>query len=170
MSRPSDSKTVFTLVFVFGLLALTVLRVNGWRVPSSSWSNWKVFQFQQASTSPQEAIYTMIDAERAGNTKAYLDAFTGSMRDELLQVVKENSEAKFASYLSQNATFQGVAVTITDQPSPVEAQARVDYVYGDRNEIQNLYLRREGKQWKILKVAGAEQLKSPFPFGSGVTD
>jgi hypothetical protein len=168
MSRAPNSKTVFTLVFVFVLLALTALRVNGWRLPSMS--NWKVFQSQQASLSPQDAIYSMIDAERAGNTKAYLDTFTGSMRDELLQVVKENSEPKFASYLAQSATFQGVAVTITDQPNPVEAQARVDYVYGDRNEVQNLSLRREGKQWKILKVAGTQQLKSPFPFGSGVTD
>lgn len=168
MSRTPNFKTIFTFVFVFGLLALTFLRVNSWRLPS--WSNWKAFQSQQASTSPQGAIYSMIDAERAGDTKAYLDAFTGSVRDELLQIIKENSEPKFASYLAQNATFQGVAVTITDQPSPIEAQARVDYVYGDRNEVQNLYLKREGKQWKILKVAGTEQLKSLFPFGSGVTD
>jgi hypothetical protein len=168
MIRTSNVRTVFTLVFVFGLLALTALRVNGWRLPS--WSIWRVFQSGQASSSPEDAIYSMIDAERAGDTKAYLDTFTGSMRDQILQVIKENTESKFASYLTRNAAFQGVAVTVTDRPSPEEAQVRVDYVYSDRNEVQKLYLKREGERWRILKVAGSEQTESLFPFGSGVTD
>jgi hypothetical protein len=112
----------------------------------------------------------MIDAERAGDAKAYLDTFTGSMRDQVFQVIKENTESKFASYLTRNAAFQGVAVTVTDRPSPEEAQVRVDYVYGDRNEVQKMYLKREGERWRILKVAGSEQTESLFPFGSRVTD
>ena len=167
MSGAPNPRTVFTLVFVLGLLVLTGLRVNGWRLPS--WSNWQFFQSRPPS-SPEDAIYSMIDAERAGDTKAYLDAFTGSMRNELLQVIKENSQSKFASYLTRNATFQGVAVAVVDRPSTTDAQVRVEYVYGDRNQVQNLYLKREGGRWKVFRMAGAEQLASPFPFGSRVTD
>jgi len=168
MTLTSNRRTVFTLFFVFGLLALTVLRVNGWSLPS--WSSWRVFQSRQIPSSPEDAIYGMIDAERAGDTRAYLDTFTGPMRDQVFQVIKENTESKFASYLTRNASFQGVAVTVTDRPSPEEAQVRVDYVYSDRNEVQKLYLRREGESWRILRVAGSEQTESLLPFGSRVTD
>lgn len=163
-----NQRTVFTVVFVFGLLALTGLRVNGWRLPS--WSNWWVVQFGRASSSPEDAIYSMIDAERAGDARGYVDAFTGSMRNELLQVIKESSESKFGSYLTRNATFQGVAVTVIDRSSATDAQLRVEYVYGDRNEVQNLYLKREAERWKIYRMAGAEQQAAPFAFGSRVTD
>jgi hypothetical protein len=168
MKASPNPKTVFTIVFIFGLLALTGLRVNGWRLPS--WSNLKVFRSERASSSPEDAIYNMIDAERAGDTKAYVDAFTGSMRNDLLQVIKENSEPKFASYLTGNATFQGVAVRVIDRPSATEAQVRVEYVYGDRNEVQNLYLKRDGERWRVYQIAGAERQATPFAFGSRVTD
>jgi len=166
MSRRPNPRTVFTLAFVLALLALTVLRVNGWRLPA--WSSWRTFESRPSS--PEDAVYSMIDAERAGDPKAYLDSFTGSTRDQLLQVIKEKGEPTFASYLTQNAAFQGVAVTVTDRPTLEEALVRVEYVYGDRNEVQNLYLKREGERWKVLKVAGAEPTESPFLFGSRVAD
>jgi hypothetical protein len=168
MSGSPNPRTVFTSVFVLVLFVLTGLRVNGWRL--SSWNNWQVFQSGQASSSPEDAIYSMIDAERAGDTKAYLASFTGSMRNDLLQVIKENSESKFASYLTRNATFQGVAIRVIDRPSTTDAQVRVEYVYGDRNEVQNLYLKRGGERWRVCQMAGAERQATPFVFGSRVTD
>ncbi len=112
----------------------------------------------------------MLDAARAGDTKAYLESFSNSMRDQLVQVIKENAEPSFAAYLkSQNSAFQGVAVSITDRPSDSEAQVRVAYVYGNRNEAQSVYLRKDSR-WRIVKVSGSEQVKILLPFGSTVTD
>jgi hypothetical protein len=85
-------------------------------------------------------------------------------------VIKENGDSKFASYLSSNAAFQGVAVNIIDRPSADEASVRVEYVYGDRNEVQNFYLKRDGERWRICSMAGAERRASPFPFGAQVTN
>lgn len=113
----------------------------------------------------------MLDAARAGNTTAYLDSFSGAIHDQLVQVEKENSEAAFAAYLkSQNLAFQGVAVSVTDRPSESEAQLRVEYVYKGHNDMQAVYLRRESSAWKIVRVTNAEQVDSPFPFGTAVTD
>jgi hypothetical protein len=112
----------------------------------------------------------MLNAARAGDTKAYLDAFSGPMREQLVQVMKENGDSNFAAYLkSQNAAYQGVAVSVTDRPSDTEAQARVEYVYDNRNEVQRVFLRKESR-WRIVKVAGAEQVKTLLPFGTTVTD
>jgi hypothetical protein len=93
------------------------------------------------------------------------------MHDQLLQVLKENSEAKFAAYLrSQNVAFQGVAVSVLDRPNDSEATVRVEYVFSDRNEVQSVYLRKESSQWRIFKVSGSEQVKTLVPFGAAVTD
>jgi len=165
--RVVDPKVVFTVSFVLALLLLVILRTNGWRFPMPSEI---VSRATSASPGPEDAIYGMLDAARAGDTKAYLDAFSGSMHDQLVQVMKENAEPNLAAYLkSQNSAFQGVAVSVTDRPSDTEAQLRVEYVYGNRNEVQSVYLRKDSR-WRIVKVAGAEQVKTLLPFGSAVTD
>jgi hypothetical protein len=162
-----DLKDIFTISIVLGLLLLVVLRTNGWRL---SLPSWVVSSTVFASAGPEDAIYGMLDAARAGDTKSYLDAFSGPMRDQLVQVMNENSEPNFAVYLkSQNSAFQGVAVSVTDRPSDVEARVRIEYVYGNRNEVQSVDLRKDSR-WRIVKVAGAEQVKTLLPFGSTVTD
>lgn len=160
-------KTIFTLSFLLTLLVLAVLRSNHWRMPA-----WiPLFQAQRSTSTPEDAIYSMLDAARAGDTREYLDAFSGPMHDQLLLLLKENSEAKFKSYLTtQNAAFQGVAIAVVDRPSSEEAQARVEYVFRDRNEIQNVYLKKAGSRWRIFKVTGSEQVQTLVPFGTAVSD
>src|ERR1700754_3680359 len=105
MSSIFDRKTIFTVFFVASLLLLVVLRTNSWRWAMPSW----IGQSFAAPTSaaPEDAIYGMLDAARAGDAKAYLDTFAPPMRDQLQQVIKENSEANFIAYLkSQNVAFQ----------------------------------------------------------------
>jgi hypothetical protein len=113
----------------------------------------------------------MLEAARAGDTRAYLDSFSGEMHAQLLQVIEEDSEPRFAAYLkSQNTAFEGVAVSLTSRPSDAEAQVRVEYIYGGHNEVQGVYLRKEPSGWKIVRVANTEQLIAPLPFGAAVTD
>jgi hypothetical protein len=168
MSGRFNSKVIFTISFLLALLGLVVLQNKGLRVPS--WRRWSAFQ-SKTETSPEEAIYTMLDAARAGNTGAYLDSFAGPMHDQLLEMVDENTEPKFAAYLTtQNAAFQGVAIAVINRPSETEACARLEYIYSNRNEIQNVFLKNERGKWRILKVAGAEQIKTLVPFGTATTD
>jgi hypothetical protein len=166
--RIVDPKVVFTASFVLGMLLFVILRTNGWRLPPVP--SWNAPGTSAASAGPEDAIYGMLDAARAGDIKTYLDSFSGPMRDQLLQVIKENAEPSFATYLkSQNSAFQGVAVSVTDRPSGTEAQVRVEYVYGNRNEAQSIYLRKDSR-WRIVKVSSSEQVKTLLPFGSAVTD
>jgi hypothetical protein len=169
MSRRINGKAVVTLTFLLGLLVMILLRANGWRLPSTS--EWGAFGSNRRSANPEDAIYSMLDAARAGDIKAYLNSFSGSMRDQLQQVIKENDESKFASYLTgQYAALQSVAVTVTDRSSENEAEVRVEYVYSNRNEVQSVYLKKEGDRWKVLKVGGSEQIETLIPFGTTVTE
>ena len=61
-------------------------------------------------------------------------------------------------------------MSLTDRPNPGEARVRVEYIYSDRNEMQDVYLKQEGNNWKIVKVAGAERIKTLIPYGTAVTD
>jgi len=117
--RSVDFKIVFTCSFLLGLLFLVALRTNGWRLSLPSWISLSA---KSGPAGPEETIYGMLDAARAGDTNAYLDMFSETMRDQLLQGMKENVNSNFAAYLkSQNAAFQGVAVSVTGRPSDNEA-------------------------------------------------
>ena len=145
MTKRLDPKTFFSVSFSVALLVFVLLRNNGWRVPSGI--DWTIFQTESAAN-PEDAIYAMLDAARTGNTESYLNAFSGPMHDQLRQVASESADSKFAEYLTaQNAAFQGVAVSVVDQPSDTEAQVRVEYVYSNRNEIQNFCLKKERSKW-----------------------
>ena len=165
MKRDVQQKAVFTAVFVVALLALEYS--HGWRLLPNSW----FAERPTAATTPEDAIYGMLEAARAGDTSAYLDYFSGEMHAQLLQVIKEDSEPTFAAYLkSQNRAFEGVAVSLTSRPSDTEAQVKVEYIYRGHNEVQGVYLRKEPSGWKIVRIANAEQQMTPFPFGTAVTD
>jgi hypothetical protein len=168
MNFKFDRKTVFTLSFVFGLLVL-VLVTNGHKQILPAWIVDRISS--KPTDSPEDSIYAMLDAARAGDTKAYLDSFSNPVREQLFEVMKENSEPKFAEYLkSQNTAFQSVAVSVSDRPSDSEVQARVEYIYANRNEVQSVYLRKEASRWRIFKIEGADQIKTLVPLGSSVTD
>jgi hypothetical protein len=166
LHRTSLRATV-TLV-VLGLLLLFLAgRQKNWELRSRISSVFK----PSPPPTPEDGVYKMLDSARAGDAQGYLDCFSGKMREQLLQVVKETSSSKFSKYLvDQNSAFTGVALTVENSPDPEIARVRVEYVYGERNEAQDLYLRKADGAWKIFKVAGSEQIKTLIPYGTAVTD
>lgn len=148
--------TVVTVLLLAGLVAAGVLRKSGMRtaVPSAT---------------PQESIYRMLDAARAGDTAAYLRQYAGTMEAHLRQAIVERSEADFKKYLqSSNAEIKGVAVAEPKMLSEREAEVQVEYIYQDRNEVQRMVLEKQGEDWKITRVDGAERVKTLIPYGSPV--
>src|SRR5215469_1964063 len=154
MSRPINRETLLTVSLVAGLLVLVALRSNLLRVPSSS--RWVTLVSRRTTSKPEDVIYGMLEAARAGDTGKYLGAFTGPLREQLLEVIKEGDEARFRAYLiRQNATLQSAAITVLDRSSEDTMQARVEYMLAARNEVQDLQLTKDGSAWKISRVAGS---------------
>ena len=160
---------VLTGAFLVLLLGFIYLRTHDWKLPSAATS---LFSRQAQSTAtPQDAVYGMLDAARAGNTSVYVDTFSGPLQQQVQQVVREGGKAQFASYLTrQSASFQSVALSVTDQPSDVEARVRVEYVYVNRNEVQIFHLRKVGSRWRIVGVSSTDLTKTLIPWGTAVTD
>lgn len=148
-----------------GGLALAV-KTAGRRSPSPP--AVRAAQAEQAPA-PQDAIYAMLDAARQGDVNAYLGCYTGAMRTALEASLRESGAENLARYLrDSNASIKGVAVSQPEGPGGAGFRVRVEYVYQDRNEIQNVYLEKVGPVWKIARVDGAERVKTLVPYGTPV--
>ena len=120
-----------------------------------------------AVPAPQDPIYSMLDAARQGDVNAYLACYTGAMRTALEASVRETGAEGFVRYLREsNAAIKGVALQEPEKVSETESKVRVEYVYQDRNEVQNIYLEKAGAAWKIARVDGADRVKTLVPYGT----
>ena len=120
-----------------------------------------------AEATPQDAIYGMLDAARAGDVKRYLSSYAGQMEGALKQAAAESSD--FGKYLKDsNAAIKGIAVMEPQALSDREVKAHVEYVFQDRNEVQYMYLEKTPAGWKIARVDSAERVKTLVPYGTPV--
>lgn len=124
---------------------------------------------RSAESTPQDAIYSMLEASRAGDVNAYLREFTGPMREALGQSIAERTEAEFARYLRESSSgVKGIAVSDPQAISDSIARVRVEYVFQDRNEAQMFELERLGSRWKIARADADQRVKTLIPYGTPV--
>lgn len=151
---------VATIAALILALAVALGQKEGWRRGPAA---------PKEPPSPQDAIYAMLDAARAGNVAAYLACYSGAMQASLQQSVRESTEAGFAKYLrDSNAAIKGVAVSDPPAGGDNEVSVRVEYVYQERNEAQTVHLERVSGAWRIARVDGAERIKTLVPYGTPV--
>ena len=151
---------VLTIAALIVALGIALGQKEGWR-----WGQGT----PKEPPSPQDAIYGMLDAARAGNVAAYLACYSGEMQASLRESVRESTEAGFAKYLrDSNAAIKGVAVSDPQTLSDSEVSVRVEYVYQERNEAQTMRLEKVGGAWKIARVDGEERVKTLIPYGTPV--
>jgi len=118
---------------------------------------------------PDSVVWRMVDAARAGDPARYLDCYTGELEPRLRRDFEEMGAARSRDYLlDAHRRLKGVAVRSPRMSSPFEAQIPVEYVYEDRNEVQQVYVKRVGGLWKIDRVDGAERIKTLVPYGTPV--
>ena len=155
--RKTQILTILLLVAVVGLVVVRQGGISG-LIPTLR---------RQPDATPQDAIYAMLDAARAGDVKKYLASYTGPLAQSLKQTAAESSD--FATYLKDsNAALKGIAVNDPELLPNGGAKARVEYVYQDRNEIQYFYLDKTEEGWKIARVDAADRVKTLTPYGTPV--
>ena len=157
MNRNRKAK-ILTLATLALALAVATGRKQFWRAAES-----------QPPPGPQDAIYAMFAASRAGDVQAYLAAYAGQMRASLEQSVRETGMDPFSRYLKEsNSAIKGIAVSTPQPVSDREAAVRVEYIYQDRNEAQTMYVQKDAAVWKITRVESSERVKTLIPYGTPV--
>lgn len=117
---------------------------------------------------PRDVIYSMLDAARDGLVDDYLDCYAGQMERTLRQSMEEMGPERFSEFLRErNRDIKGIAMNAPEE-SGDEAQVRVEYVYADRNEVQQIFLERAGDIWKIARVSEIQRVETPVPYGTPV--
>jgi hypothetical protein len=153
---------ILTVLILAAVLGGTLAKKNNWTLRTTREA------MQSAEATPEDTIYGMLDAARKGDVQKYLAAYSGSMQASLQQSIAESSNSNFRQYLQDtNATLKGVAV-MAPEINDREAKARVEYVYQDRNEAQNIYLEKTAAGWKITRVETAQRVKTLVPYGTPV--
>ncbi|HEV2199579.1 MAG TPA: hypothetical protein VGR73_07150 [Bryobacteraceae bacterium] len=142
-------------------------RKTNWRMPDvNSWRT-ALLPAERVDPEPQDTIYSMMNAARAGDTKAYVAYYTGPMLASLDQTLAATTEADFGKYLKEtNAAVMGVTVFDPERVGETEVKVRVEYVYKDRNEAQTVFLEKGPGGWKISRVDAAERVGTPIPYGT----
>jgi hypothetical protein len=153
---------ILTVLILAAVLGGTLAKKNGWTLRTNRAA------MQPAEATPEDAIYGMLDSARKGDVQKYLAAYSGPMQASLRQSIADSSNSAFRQYLQDtNATLKGVAV-MAPEINGREAKARVEYVYQDRNEAQNMYLEKTAAGWKITRVEVAQRVKTLVPYGTPV--
>jgi hypothetical protein len=167
-----DRKAVLvTVVVLAGAFGVVLGQKNGWKLGtiSDQVSQISLQPQPKAEPTPQDTIYGMLDAARAGDVKAYLANYSGQMSAALQQSIAETTEPKFSQYLKDsNAAIKGVAIQEPQQLTDTQVKVRVEYVYQDRNEAQMMYLEKQSGLWKITQVDSTERVKTLVPYGTPV--
>lgn len=155
-------KKIPTIVTIILLVASLVMLMQRGRPARTPWS-------EAAANTPEEIIWQMVDAAREGNAKAYLDCFSGKLRQNLQKIDTEMGEARFSEYLKQlNNEVTGIAVSDLEQSNAQEAEMSVEFVFRGRNETQKHYFRLADGKWKIDRIDDAEWLKVLIPYGTAI--
>ena len=154
-------RTQWVTAAVLALLAgLILLRQSGWS-PSGRGT--------PPAAMPEDTIYAMFEAARRGDLRAYRECFRGPARTAVEQAIAETGEAAFIRYLKErHQPVKGVAVTAPEKLSETEATARVEFVFEERNELQQLRLERIEGAWRITHLAAAETVKPRIRYGTPV--
>ena len=154
--RKAQIATLLILAAVLGFVAVRKLKLAP--APKAA-----------AGSTPQDAIYSMLDAAREGDVRKYVSCYTGQMLASLEQAVAEKSEREFSRYLKEsNAPIKGIAITEPQTLTDREVKVRVEYIYQDRNEAQTMYVEKQGSAWKIARVDSTERIKTLIPYGTPV--
>ncbi|MFN0167083.1 MAG: DUF4878 domain-containing protein [Bryobacteraceae bacterium] len=158
MKRDQTAK-LLTLVLMLLGLALILVRQKNVLAP----------QVTPQARTPQDAVYAMLDAARAGNVRSYRESFTGSQAKAVSQALGESTEEQFAAYLKRShADIKGIAMMEPRSVNEQEVRVRVEYVFADRNEAQEMVLVKADGRWKIASIAGAERVPTTVPYGTPV--
>jgi hypothetical protein len=170
MSRPLLSRTI-TVALMAGVLSAAAYRQRTAspqsRRPAGVESN--AATPEKASARPESVVWRMVDASRIGDLSSYLECYTGEMEPRLRRNFQEMGSARSHEYLREaHRQLQGVAVGSPQMGSPFEGRIPVEYVYEDRNEVQQVYVKLVDGAWKIERVEGAERIKTAIPYGTPV--
>ena len=115
---------------------------------------------------PQDIIYEMFDAAKAGNIRKYLNCFAPDLRKALDQRRRDQGNAAFREYLKDRSVpVTGIALS-NDRFGESSGTVEVEWVHREWKEVQTVTLRRIGGAWRVARLSEARREKLIVPYGT----
>ena len=169
MSKDAKAQAV-TITLIVGALVVIVWNQGGFDALGGDSNSDRGFLGIGSSRDfePRDVIYSMLDAARDGNVDEYLECYTSQLERTLIQSSEEMGRDRFSQFLKdRNQDIKGIAMNAPVE-SGAETEVRVEYVYADRNEVQEFYLVKQDDSWKISRVSNIRRVETPVPYGTPV--
>ena len=169
MSKDARAQAV-TILLILGVLGFVAWNQGAFEgLGRESGGDAGIFSFSRPRPAePRDIIYAMLDAARDGVVDDYLDCYSGQIERTLRQSLDEMGPERFSNFLKErNRDIKGIAMNAPREAGE-EAEVRVEYVYADRNEVQEVYLSKVGGDWKIARVSEIRRVETPVPYGTPV--
>ncbi len=163
--RGEMKKRLPVIVTILLIAAAFILLTQRERLSGLKWGT------QKPVASPEDVIWRMSDAAREGNVQAYLDCFSGALRQNLNKTATEMGQAQFSQYLKKlNDEMTGIAVSDLEQANEQSATLKVEFVFRGKNEAQKHHFKLADGKWTIDAVDDAQRLKVLIPYGAPATN
>src|SRR2546422_530222 len=141
---PADKRKNWTRAITVGFIACVSIYFYSGRGGKGS-------RLPVEEDTPEAAVWRVMDALRGGDPEVYLRCYTDEMESHLRRNLQEMGAARFHEYLlNTHRQVKGIAVSPPQMNEAGEARVAVEYVHADRNEKQQLSLRRVGGEWKVF--------------------
>jgi hypothetical protein len=151
---------ILTVLVLAGAAGVAYLRQANPRLPAA------VVRSRPEPT-PQDAVYAMLEAAKAGDVSGYVASHAGDAERSLRRAMAESAD--FSQYLRRaHADIKGIAVGEPQETPEQGVRVRVEFVFDDRDEVQFLSLDRTAVGWKITRVDAAERIEAPVRYGTVV--
>ena len=130
-----------------------------------------ILRASRGPRTPEDAVYTVFQASRDGDSDAYLSHFSGELRTRLEASRTEAGLEAFSSGIQQRAlAMTGLAIThpYPDKDSDTDRILRVELVFRDRNERQDFHMVKAWTGWTICEISSSDSVTMPIPYGTPV--
>lgn len=149
------------ILAVAGLLVVVVMS-RPTRTPTESSSS-------NDDAGPDACVAAMVAAEKSGDVDAYLDCFSGPLRDQLQSRMAKQSRERLAAELRSGAAdLTGHATTDLKITQPDAATLVLERIYTQHNERHQISLSRAFGVWKIVEIKPLERFAPEIPYGTPV--
>jgi len=123
-----------------------------------------------ADDDPEGCCYRMLSAQRAGDVQAYLDCFTGELRQlRTEQLQRKSAEAQSAELRERALALTGQVTRDLQLSEPNRATLVLERVFTQHSERQQVALRLTDGGWKISSVQDLGRIESRIPYGTPVS-
>ena len=118
---------------------------------------------------PEDTVAAFFDAATGGDVETYLGLTAGALRRSLDRTRAELGDKRFrANIMKTVAEVKGQALMPGAGAPEGFAALDMEFVFGDRKELQRLLLQNTDTGWAIVEMSEAQTVKPIIPYGTPV--